>query len=70
MYHACKNAGYMSDVCDDFKNSPVDLEHTSLQEENRGNCNDDGFEDGENNNPFDENGCTEYYPSILSFTCQ
>ena len=64
--HACKNAGYMPDECDDFKNNPVDLEHTGLQEENRRNCYDDGFEDGENNNPFDDdrqNGCTEYYPS-------
>ncbi|MGA9167645.1 MAG: hypothetical protein WB053_09715 [Nitrososphaeraceae archaeon] len=29
--HACKNAGYTPDECDDFKNNPVDLEHTSLQ---------------------------------------
>jgi hypothetical protein len=44
-----------------FINNPVNLEHESLQEENRRQCYDDGFKDGENSNPFNndgDKGCT------------
>jgi hypothetical protein len=43
----CKDAGYMPDECADFKNNPVNLNHATLEEENRRTCYDDGYEDGE-----------------------
>lgn len=47
--YACKDAGYMIDECESFKNSPVDtVNPNSLEEENRRTCYDDGYEDGKN----------------------
>jgi hypothetical protein len=60
--YGCKDAGYMPDECEDFKNNPDDLDHAALQEENRRGCYDDGFEDGQNN-PYDHErgrGCDDY----------
>jgi hypothetical protein len=44
--YACKDAGYMPDECQDFINNPTNLHHASLEEENRRDCYDDGYEDG------------------------
>jgi hypothetical protein len=61
--YACKDAGYMIDECEDFKINPVnDVNPNSLEEENRRNCYDDGYEDG-NNNAYDNERryrCSEF----------
>ena len=45
--YGCKDAGYMIDECERFKNIPVDtVNPNSLDEENRRTCYDDGYEDG------------------------
>ena len=44
----------------------MSLEYESLQDENRRNCYDDGFTDGQNNSLFDkdrDHGCSEYSDS-------
>jgi hypothetical protein len=61
--YACKDAGYMIDECESFKNNPVDtVNPNSLEEENRRTCYDDGYEDG-GTNAYDrerENRCSEF----------
>ncbi len=61
--YACRDAGYMPDQCEGFKNIPSNLQHAQLQEENRRNCYDDGFEDGNSSLAFNkdrDHGCSEY----------
>ena len=66
---ACKDAGYMPDECQDFKNNPTnDINHAALEEQNRRDCYNDGYEDGQNN-PFDhdrDNGCFDYSNSYYN----
>jgi len=66
--YGCEGAGYMPDECDDFKKGNDNVNHESLQEENRRNCYDDGYEDGRNN-PFDhdrDSGCSDYSSSYYN----
>lgn len=67
--YGCKDAGYIEDECNDIKNDSDDnVNHESLQEENRRDCYDDGYEDGRNN-PFDQErnqGCNEYSRSYYN----
>jgi len=58
-------------------NDPDDkVNHESLQEQNRRNCYDDGFEDGKNSNSFNkdrDSACSEYgsaYEGGFSASCQ
>lgn len=47
---------------------PTDVNHESLREENRRDCYDDGYEDGQNN-PFDhdkDRSCDEYSNSYYT----
>lgn len=64
--YGCKDSGLTEQDCDDVKKGNDDLgSHKQLQEENRRNCYDDGFEDGQNN-PFDHDrrsGCSDYNDS-------
>jgi hypothetical protein len=64
--YACRDAGYMQDECDSFKNNPVDIEdHGALQQENAQNCWNNGYEDAKADIPFNEDrdsGCDEYTP--------
>lgn len=60
--YGCIDSGLTKIDCDQIKDNPEHIEHESLQEENRRNCYDDGYEDGRNN-PFDRernNGCNDY----------
>lgn len=61
--YACKDAGYMIDECESFKNNPVDtVNPNSLEEENRRTCYDDGYEDG-GTDAYDrerESRCSEF----------
>ncbi|HXW12008.1 MAG TPA: hypothetical protein VD694_04540, partial [Nitrososphaeraceae archaeon] len=74
--YACRDGGFTENECNDFKNNPVDLDHETLQEENRRACYDDGYEDGRNSNSFDkdrDSGCSEYsssYETGFSAGCQ
>jgi hypothetical protein len=64
--YACKDAGYMPDECEGFKNNPVDIQdHEALEQENAQNCWNDGYEDSKADKPFNkvrDHGCDEYYP--------
>jgi hypothetical protein len=75
--NACRDGGYTENECADSINNPVNLgNHEQLQEENRRQCYDDGFEDGKNSNPYDKDrdkGCSEYsgsYRNGFSAGCQ
>lgn len=61
--YGCEGAGYIEEECNDIKkDSNGDISHESLREENRRDCYDDGYEDGQNN-PFDHdrnNACYNY----------
>jgi hypothetical protein len=73
--YGCKDAGYMIDECESFKNNPVDTGNpNSLEEENRRNCYDDGYEDGDKN-IYDrerESSCSEFggYRNGFMAACQ
>jgi hypothetical protein len=63
--------------CGDIKDNPQDIEnHEALQEENRRNCYNDGYENCKNCNLFDkdrDSGCSEYnssYETGFSAACQ
>jgi hypothetical protein len=61
--YGCRDSGLTKIDCDQIKDNPQVLEHPALQEENRRNCYDDGYEDGSNNNSFNKDrakGCSEY----------
>jgi hypothetical protein len=68
--YGCKDAGYMPNECEGFKNNPVDIEdHEALQQENAQNCWNDGYEDGKADNPINkdrDSGCGEYTPDYRS----
>ncbi|MGC1135795.1 MAG: hypothetical protein WA941_23425 [Nitrososphaeraceae archaeon] len=68
--YACKNAGYMPDECENFKNNPIDIQdHEVLQQENSQNCWNDGYEDAKADKPFNkdrDHGCDEYYPDYTN----
>jgi hypothetical protein len=74
--YGCIDSGLTKTDCEQIKDNPEDLEHESLQEENRRQCYDDGFEDGQSNNSFDKDrdkGCSEYgnsYENGFSAGCQ
>jgi hypothetical protein len=54
--HGCKDRGLTEAECNDIKNDPDDnVNHESLQEQNRRDCYDEGFEDGKNNNSVRNN---------------
>jgi hypothetical protein len=61
--YGCEGAGLTEKECSDIKEgNNDDINHESLQEENRRDCYDDGYEDGRNN-PFDQErsqGCNDY----------
>ena len=67
--YGCIDSGQTKDECEDIKNKPTDLEsHKRLQEQNRRNCYDDGYEDGSNNS-FDQGrnkGCSDYSSSYYN----
>jgi hypothetical protein len=62
--YGCKDGGLTEGECNEIKSDPDDnIHHESLQEENRRNCYDDGYEDGKNSNSFNtdrDSGCSEY----------
>ena len=62
--YACKDAGYMPDECEGFKNNPVDIQdYEALVQENTQNCWNDGYEDGKADRPFNKDrssACSEY----------
>ena len=64
--YACKDAGYMPDECEGFKNNPQDIEdYEALYQENANNCWDEGYEDAKADKPFNEDrdtACDEYTP--------
>jgi hypothetical protein len=69
--------GLTEGECNDIKSDPDDnVNHESLQEQNRRNCYDDGFEEGKNSNSFNKNrdsACSEYgsaYEGGFSAGCQ
>ena len=75
--YGCKDRGLTEGECNDIKNNPDDnVNHESLQEQNRRDCYDDGYEDGRNSNSFNkdtDSGCSEYsnsYESGFSAGCQ
>jgi hypothetical protein len=75
--YACKDAGYIPDECESFKNNPVDIEdHESLEQENAQNCWNDRYEDGKADTPFNRDrasGCSEYgdkYRDAYKSGCQ
>jgi hypothetical protein len=74
--YGCIDSGLTKIDCDQIKDDPQDLEHEALQEENRRNCYDDGYEDGKNSNSFNndrDSGCSEYgsaYEVGFSVGCQ
>jgi hypothetical protein len=54
--YGCKDGRLTEDECNE-------IIYQSLQEENRRNCYDDGYEDGKNSNSFNndrDSGCSEY----------
>jgi hypothetical protein len=62
--YGCIDSGLTELECNNVKNNSdnANINHESLQEENRRNCYDDGYEDGKNN-PFDQDrnqGCSDY----------
>jgi hypothetical protein len=60
--YACKDAGYVIDECESFKNNPVDTVNPNSLEENRRTCYDNGYEDG-GTNAYDserEQRCSEF----------
>ena len=64
--YGCIDSGLTKIECNQIKDNPVSLEHESIQDENRRNCYDDGFKDGQNNSLFDkdrDHGCSEYSDS-------
>ncbi len=63
---ACRDGGHTEKECSNALNDPVDLgSHEQLQEENRRNCYNDGYEDGLDNPYNQERGekCGEYSSS-------
>jgi hypothetical protein len=62
--YGCDNGVFTKDECNDIKNnSDDDLNHAAMQEENRRSCYDDGYEDGEQENPVDRDrqwACDEF----------
>ena len=74
--YGCIDSGLTKIDCNQIKDNPVSLEHEALQEENRRNCYDDGYEDGKNSNSFNndrDSGCSEYgsaYEDGFSVGCQ
>jgi hypothetical protein len=73
--YGCIDAGLTKIDCDQIEDNPENLEHESLQEENRRQCYDDGFEDGKNSNSFNhdrDHACSEYsrsYETGFSVGC-
>jgi hypothetical protein len=61
--YGCADSGLTKPECNDIKeDADDDLNHAALFEENRRNCYEDGFEDGQNN-PFDnerDSKCGEF----------
>jgi hypothetical protein len=74
--YACKDAGYMPNECQYFKNNPQDLEHAGLYEENRRHCYDVGYAEGKNSTLFNkkkDSACSEFsnsYEQGFSAGCQ
>jgi hypothetical protein len=75
--YGCKDGGLTEGECNEIKSDPDDnINHESLQEENRRNCYDDGYEDGKNSNSFNndrDSGCSEYsnsYQTGFKAGCQ
>lgn len=72
----CIDSGLTEPECNGIKNNPEDIDHESLEEENRRNCYDDGFQDGENSNSFNDDrdhACSEYgsaYESGFKAGCE
>ena len=53
--YGCIDLGLTEGECNDIMNDPDDnVNHESLQEQNRRNCYDDGFEDGKISNSFNK----------------
>jgi hypothetical protein len=66
---SCKDAEYMPNECQYFKNHPEDLEHAGLYEENRRHCYDVGYADGKNSTLFnkkEDGACSEFSDSYES----
>jgi len=75
--YGCKDRGLTDSECNEIKNNPDDnVDHESLQEQNRRDCYDEGFEDGKNSNSFNkdrDSACSEYgsaYEGGFSAGCQ
>jgi len=75
--YGCIDSGLTEGECNDIKNDPDDnVNHESLQEQNRRNCYDDGFEDGKISNSFNkdrDSACSEYgnaYENGFTAGCQ
>jgi len=75
--YGCKDRGLTDSECNEIKNNPDDdVDHESLQERNRSDCYDDGFEDGKISNSFNkdiDSACSEYgsaYEGGFSAGCQ
>ena len=75
--YGCKDRGLTDSEYNDIKNNPGDnVDHESLQEQNRRDCYDEGFEDGNNSNSFNkdrDSACSEYgsaYEGGFSAGCQ
>ena len=76
--HGCKDRGLTEVECNDIRNDPddIDVNHESLQEQNRRDCYDGGFEDGKISNSFNkdrDSACSEYgnaYENGFSAGCQ
>ena len=75
--YGCIDSGLTKTDCNQIKEDPQDLgSHAQLQEENRRDCYDDGYEDGKNSNSFDDDrgsSCSEYgnaYEDGFSAGCQ
>jgi len=75
--YGCKDRGLTDSECNEIKNNPDDnVDHESLQEQNRRDCYDEGFEDGKNSNSFNkdrDSACSEYgsaYEVGFSAGCQ
>lgn len=75
--YGCIDSGLTKQDCDDIKEGDDDLgSHEQLQEENRRNCYDDGYQDGNDSNSYDSDrasGCSEYsssYTDGFSAGCQ
>jgi hypothetical protein len=76
--YGCIDGGLTKQDCDEIKNDSNNesINHESLQEQNRRDCYDDGYEDGNNSNSFNkdrDSACSEYgnsYEDGFSAGCQ